>query len=230
MYGRTTLADAPFAPNHPDYRALESSFVRYPYDRRQAERLLADLGYSKGADGILIDGSGRRLVVEGRATAQIESNVKALAAISDFWQAVGVGVEQVVIPNQRTSDREYRHSRPGFEVLPTPTGNNPDHFSYFHSSQVPLASNNFVGFNRSRYSDEGLDALIDRYYATIPRADRVEILRQIARHITEQLAEMDLYFTTGHTFVGRRLRGVGGRALQATEVWNAPEWTAGAML
>ena len=39
---------------------IESAIVKYDYDPRKAMQLLAGLGYTKGSDGFLADGSGQR--------------------------------------------------------------------------------------------------------------------------------------------------------------------------
>ena len=44
-----------------------------------------------------------------------------------------------------------------------------------------------------------LDALVDRYFTTIPRPDRVEVERQIVHWQGDQLIFMGLFYVTSHT-------------------------------
>jgi peptide/nickel transport system substrate-binding protein len=222
MFGRSTVIQSPVAPNHPGYKETEASQVRYDFDPRRTALLLEELGYVRGGDGFYFDATGQRLLVENRATAQTDIQPKALTAVADYWRRAGVAVDELVVPNQRVPDREYRHSRPAFEVLSS--GNDPGNFASFHSSRIPLPANNFVGANRSRYANPELDALIDRYYVTIPWQERMQVLGQIVHHFSDRLVVMGLFFNTSRTLVGNRLVNVAVRGPFSTEAWNAHEW------
>jgi len=125
-----------------------------------------------------------------------------------------------VVPNQRVTDREYRNTRPAFELLSTSGVN----FASFHSAQAPVPQNGFVGNNRSRFQNPVNDALIERYFNTIPIPDRMEVLREIVRLQTDQVVAMGVFYSTTHMFVGNRLIGVHARGANATEAWNAQDW------
>ena len=183
MFGITQIADTTVAPNQVDYPDVESAIVRYPYDLTRTAQLLTELGYTKGADGFYVDSSGTKLEIEARATAQLDYQPKTLAAVADQWRRAGVTVDEVVVPNQRVPDREYRHTRPGFEVLGL--NNDPDNFQIFHSSRTPLPANAFNGLNRSRYMNPEYDALVDRYFETIPRPERIQVERDIVHHLSD---------------------------------------------
>jgi peptide/nickel transport system substrate-binding protein len=220
--GMAGIADSTVSPNQREYRDIESAIVRYPYDPRRATQLIEELGYARGPDGMFRDGAGAPLAVQNTATAQLDYQVKALSAVSDYWRRVGVTVEEIVIPNQRVGDRELRHARPGFETLGL--GNDPDYFLNFHSSRTPLPQNNFVGTNRSRYMNAEFDALIDQYFQTIPWSQRMEVLRGIVHHATDQLPFNALFYATSSTLIGNRLKNVGGRGPNSTEAWNGEQW------
>ena len=66
--------------------------------------------------------------------------------MADHWRQVGIGVDTLMIPLQRNSDREYRQTRPAFEVV-----GQPDDIYRLHSNQIPLPETRFVGGNRARY-------------------------------------------------------------------------------
>src|SRR5436309_15298404 len=52
MKGQSAVAHAFLNPQEPEYAAAESGIVRYDYDPRAAARLIEELGYSMGPDGI----------------------------------------------------------------------------------------------------------------------------------------------------------------------------------
>ena len=222
MFGITQIADTTVAPNQVDYPDVESAIVRYPYDLTRTAQLLTELGYTKGADGFYVDSSGTKLEIEARATAQLDYQPKTLAAVADQWRRAGVTVDEVVVPNQRVPDREYRHTRPGFEVLGL--NNDPDNFQIFHSSRTPLPANAFNGLNRSRYMNPEYDALVDRYFETIPRPERIQVERDIVHHLSDQLIFMGLFYTTTHTLIGNRVKGPTARGPLSSDGWNSDQW------
>ncbi len=219
--GLAPVADSIFNASHPAYKEIDANTVKYSYDPRRAVELIEGLGYSRGPDGMFRDPSGERLVVEHRTT-EADLHLKYLYAIADYWKQVGVTQESIVISRQigPAAAREYRATRPGFELTRYPTN-----LDQFHSSETPLPSNNFVGNNRSRYMSAELDGLIERYYATVPMAPRTQILASIVHHMTENLTVMGIHHATQVDLVTDRLSNVlpvnseNGRL-----TWNVHEW------
>lgn len=74
-----------------------------------------------------------------------------------------------------------------------------------------------------RYVNLEWDALLDRYYSTIPRPDRMQVLRQIVHHITDQLVMMGLTYEASSYLVTNRLQGYHGYTTE-TQAWNAYAW------
>ena len=218
--GLTPVAHNVVRPTDADYEATQSSVVRYEYDPAQAIQMITNIGYTRASDGLFRNSSAQSLIVEAWATDQTAIQPKALLSVADYWRRVGVGVETNVVPNQRVADREYRNTRPAFEVLSSSAGS----FTVFHSSQVPLPQNSFTGNNRSRYANPELDALIDQYFRTIPRVERAQIVGRIVHELTDQVAVIGIAFSTSHGFIGQRLVNVHARGTRSTEGWNAHEW------
>jgi peptide/nickel transport system substrate-binding protein len=222
LYGKTTVADTSVGPNERDFKDIESAIPRYPYDPQRVTQLIGELGYTRGADGMLEDGARQRLTIEARSNNQLDTQVKALAIVSDYWKRSGVTVDEVIYGLQRVADREYRHTRPGFEILGF--GLDPESFANFHSKQTPLPETGFLGQNRTRYQNAEYDALVDSYFVTIPRLARLDVLRRIVQHFGEQLILLPLAYTTNHVAIGSRLRNVTSRGPNRTEGWNAEQW------
>ncbi len=222
LFGKTGTLDSTVAPNDGDFKDIESAIVRYPYDPQRAAQLMGDLGYTRGSDGMLQDASRQRLTIEARSNNQLDTQVKALAVVGDYWRRAGVNVDEMIYGLQRVADREYRHTRPGFEVLGF--GNDPESFANFHSRQTPLPETGFLGQNRTRYQNPEYDALVDSYFVTIPRPARMEVLRKIVQHFGEQLILLPLAYTTNHVAIGIRIKNLGGRGPNRTEGWNAEQW------
>lgn len=95
----------------------------------------------------------------------------------------------------------------------------------YHSSNTPLPENGFrVTGNNARYRSAELDALLERYITTIPRAERVQTLGQIVRHQTDLLTVMGLVYDVDITLYHGRIANVRSRGDRATQAWNAHEW------
>ena len=92
----------------------------------------------------------------------------------------------------------------------------------FHSSKTPLLENNYTGTNRSRYTNPAFDALIDRYFTTIPRAERLDLVRQIVNHMTDWVTMPSLFYSEDATLIGSRLAQISARYTNVA--WNAQEW------
>ncbi len=217
--GLALVAHAVISPDLREYPEVEGSAVRYDYDPRRAEEMISGLGYSKGADGLFADNSGRKLAAQIRSTTLTENN-KAMLSVADYWQRAGVDMDRHTIPLARTQDAEYRATFPGFELIRQPRL---EVVTRIHSPRARLPENNFRatgGFNYPRYLNPEFDAVIDRFYTTVPWEPRMEALRQIVHHATDQILVMGMFYSTEANMVNGRLVNV-----LPTRAWNADEWT-----
>lgn len=223
--GQGSIADSYVDPHVPLYDLVEPSVVKYPYDPREAAQLMEGLGYAKRPDGFLYDSAGHKLVVELRYPTQNDIHAKTTGPVADDWQRLGVAVEQVPIPIQRTLDREYRAQFPGFQLVERVNSLAITDIWRFHSSQVPLPENGFraAGFE-SRYRHPELDTFLDRYATTVPMPDRMAALAGLIHHQTANLSQLPLFYGADPTLISNRLLNVTARGADFTQAWNAHEW------
>lgn len=224
MSGMSAVAHSWLRPNQPEYREIEErNVVRYEFDPARGAALLDGLGYSRGSDNFYRDGSGQRLSVEIRTTAGDDIRDKTMFTLVDFWQRVGVGVDPVVIPRQFAADLEYRATFPAFELVRNP--NDVRGTRTLHSRYIALPENNFrVTGNRSRYVNAEMDALVDRYFTTIPKDERRQVMGQIVHRVSDQLVLMGMFYASAPTLVSNRLPNVTAGSEGAAQGWNAHEW------
>jgi peptide/nickel transport system substrate-binding protein len=218
--GLMPVAHSYVSPAQPEYRAIESSIVRYDYDPRRAAQLIEGLGYAKGPDGIYRDAANERLSVEIRTTAGDDLRDKMLFSLANEWPKLGIAVDPVIIPRQRAEDREYRAARPAFEMVRQPNDLSEGALQRLTSSEAALPENNFRGQNRVRYMNPEYDALVDRYLATIPTNDRLAVVSQLVRHISEQVPILGLLYDAQPMLVATRLVNVDAD----TKGRNAHDW------
>jgi peptide/nickel transport system substrate-binding protein len=223
MHGYTGVADGYIGPTDPEYPFVSSAFIKYEYDLRKASQMIQDLGYSRGSDGFFRDASGQRLEVESRANANQDLNAKIVLSVADTWQQAGVGVNTLLVPSQQAADRAFAATFPSFSTIGQ--SRYLERLRFRHSGQTPLPSNNYVGNNASRYQNAEWDALIDRYYVTIPMQERYEVIRQLLRHLTENLPFMALFYDSDQLLVNNRIENIiESEALGATQAWNSYLW------
>lgn len=227
MYGVSLVAHSFMDPGQPAYKDIEDRYVvRYEHDPRKAAQMIEDFGYTKDAAGVYQSpaSEGGPLTLELLVSASQEINVKSMFAVADYWQRVGITVKRNVEPTQMsgTERRVSEATRPGFFL--TRQGGDTANFSRLYSSEAPTAENNHVGNNASRYMNRDMDALLDRYYVTIPTTERREIIGQIIHQISDQLIMLPLFYGAEPVVIGNRLANVGTRTPSATQAWNAQDW------
>ncbi len=217
-----TVAHFFLAPSEPEYAEWTPGIVTYEYDPRRATQEIEALGYIRGGEGFLRDAAGQRLNVEIR-TVSTDINQKIMLTLADAWQRIGVGVELNVIPPQRQRDLPYRATFPAFDMQRQPSQVDTLYNLYSYESRLP--ETNFIGRNYSRYTSPQLDGLLDRYFTTVAWPARMEVGKQIAQHVTDQLIWLDLFYDAQPVMVSARLKNVRvGKAASAQDSWNANEW------
>lgn len=221
LLGRSSIAHSFLFPGQAQYQAIEARLSRYDYDPRRAAQMLEALGYSRAGDGMFRDSAGQPLSVELR-TYTVDVNQKATLTVADFWQRVGVAVTPNVMSPQAAQNNEYVFTYPAF-ILQRYTSD-VGGLRNLHSSRTPLPENNFRSGNVSRYVNAEFDALLDRYFSTIPLNERTEVLGQIIFHIADQLTQMGLFFDAEPTVLSGRLQNVAARWPSSTQAWNAHQW------
>jgi len=139
------------------------------------------------------------------------------------WQEVGLATEPVIVPAARRQDFEWRFSFPAFDLRRQPLTFNELH-DKFHSSKFPLAETNWRGGNYGRYRNAEIDRLVETHAVTIPTNQRMEIFRQIVRHVSDQVVIIGLFYDVEVTVTSSRLRNVPTRSGAFGETWNVHEW------
>jgi peptide/nickel transport system substrate-binding protein len=224
QFGMTAVGHTFVSPKEPEYRALESSIVKYDYDQRRAAQMLEELGYTKGPDGVLRDRAGQKLTVQTRTSLGDELQEKTMYAAGDDWRRLGVDIDVHLVPPQRAADAPYRATFPAFDVKRQ--AGTLAYAANFHSNRVALPENNYlVSGNNSRYRNPALDAAIDRYFTTIPMGPRLEAAAQVVNHISDQVAWMGMFHQTDPHVLANRIRNVTiPEASGATLLYNVHEW------
>lgn len=221
MHGLSDVAHSSVPPVEPEYQHIQAMIVRYDYDPRRASQMIEELGYRKGSDGMFQEAAGKPLSIQVMAT-QDDANAKPQFAVLDYWKTIGITPEAEIVTQQRQRDLAYRANFRSF-ALQAGVGYGSDGVNGLLSREARTAERNFVGGNYIRLMNPDVDALVERYFTTIPFNDRMQVLSQIVRYTTENVVWMPLYWRVLPTLMHERVAEVNTIG-EGNQWWNAHLW------
>lgn len=212
-------ADSWFPPHHVLRPQVESAIPQLPYNAALAQQLLTQAGWVKDAGGVLrhqSTGQPFRILTWNTQSSGAEREMNAIA---DSWKAVGIEMEQYIVPSALLNDREARAKLPGVGitgsgVLPTVTR--------WQTKNSTAAENRWTGSNRGGYSNRTADALVDRLQVTIPTNERVALHRQILQEMMGDVVIMPLFWDLDPILLLKHVRGVDSATGSVN--YNVLEW------
>ena len=205
------------APTGPEFEAVKHGIVDYAYDPRRANLLLEGLGFVRGSDGMLRDEAGRELSIQVWTSGGDDVYERTTLAVADYWKRVGVTAEPRIVPPSR--DASIMANRPAFFITRLRT----ELDTRFLSSQVPTPENSYRGSNDARYASPELDTLINRYFVSVRRPERLNTLAEIVRHLSENVVVIHLFHNVVPQMKNQRLQNVVPRTVRA-RVLDAHLW------
>ncbi|MBM2811721.1 MAG: hypothetical protein HW416_2480 [Chloroflexi bacterium] len=223
QYGLVPVAHSFVNPTESVYKQIEPGIVSYDLDPRRATQLLEEVGFTRAGDGFFRDASGERITLQVRTSGDDDTHEAAVYSVADYLKNLGIVTEPFIIPQALRDDREFNSTYPGLRVWRLP--NDLWTLDRYTSKNAPVPENRFAGGNRSRYMNADFDRLVERYLVTIPEGERVGVLGQIVRQMTDQVTALGLWYNTETIMIGNRLRNVTNKKTGgANQAWNAHEW------
>jgi peptide/nickel transport system substrate-binding protein len=215
-------ADSFMPSNHGYRKDVESAIPQYAYNTAAATRALADLGWTRGADGTIRDGSGAPLTFQLWATRNARSE-KELPIIADGWRQMGMQVEERLQPPAIVRDPETWHRFPGIEIIAQlSTSFWKDRID---SREAAGPQNRWNGTNFGGYANPAVDQILDRLSVTIPRAERIPLMRQLLQESVTDMAVMPLYWDPDPLFTLAKVKNVPmPAAITQVHTWNVYDW------
>jgi peptide/nickel transport system substrate-binding protein len=216
--GISPVADSWFSPSDPLRPEVEPWIPQFPFDPSRATTLLAQAGWSKGADGQLARPPiGERFDVQ--LTARGPRDAKEQHIIADNWKAVGASVDLYNIPPALQSDREHVSTLPGAWLATLQI----EHLTTdrFHSRSITSAATRWTGNNRGGYSNLRVDSVLDRLTAAIAQRDRLNLYRELLVEEMGDLPLLMLYWEGDILLVVKGVKNVRGGG---NSTWNVFDW------
>lgn len=214
------VADSWFSPTDAIRPQVESSIPQFPYDPARAASLLSTAGWTRGADGLLVNQQGERF--ELQLTARGLRDAKEQLIIADNWKAVGAQLDLYDMPPALQADREVTSTLPGAWLATIQIY----HFitDRFHTKTITSPANRWTGTNRGGYSNPRVDTLLEKLTATIPPGERIAIYRDLLQQEMGDLPTMVLYWEGDIVLAQKGIKGIENARGGGDGTWNFAEW------
>ena len=173
-----------------DYVESSAFPWNFSHDLRRAQQLMAEAGWTKGADGVLVhSASSERFdyqVLIRRGTDWEKEN----SIIRDDLKALGINLDLHTLTTSEERDQKFIATKPGAaNVTAGGTGRR------YYSKDIPQESNNWSGgSNRGRWADPRMDTLIERIEVAVRDADARTAYREYMDHVMGQVVFWPFYW------------------------------------
>jgi len=202
-------------------RDLDRGVVKYPYDLKRSEELMAEAGFTRGADGVYASPS------EGRFSPEVKTNAgvtfeSEMSVLASGWRSAGFDFQETVNPAALVQDAQVRAVFPGFYIFSQGLGEQA--LVDYNTNGIPRAENRWVGSNRGGWTNPEFDRLAGAVNATLDRNQRAQTFVEMGRLFSEELPVIPLYFQPSVTAFANSLTGPAPVAPDTAIDWNLHEW------
>jgi peptide/nickel transport system substrate-binding protein len=222
--GAGVIVESLLPPNHPYGPLAEPATIKYPYDLRQAERLMSEAGLVRTGDGAYSHPVEGRFAPELRtnASSQNEAEVQVLA---DAWRKGGFAFTEAITPTALVSDNEFRATTSGLYIFSGGASGGLDSLlRTYNIDSIARPETRWSGGNRGGWANEEYSRLVPTYDATLDQGERARIAAQLVRIFTDQLPAIPMAFNASVTIFGAKLRGPAPVAFATQVPWNLHTW------
>ncbi len=177
--GKAAVANSILSPIEASY---DAKVKQWPYDPARARALLAEAGYTKGADGILVAADGTRLSLDLLVSSGIRINELLQQVLQSQLRQVGIDIvareEPVRVLLGETARKRLFSGMMMFSWTP-----GPDAVPYFNydSARIPKQGNAFGGGNYTGYSNPGMDTMLTEAMEQLDLGKRQALWNEIRR-------------------------------------------------
>jgi peptide/nickel transport system substrate-binding protein len=220
LEGDGIMLDSPVSPHSIWAAAADRGAVKYLFDVRRSEQLMAEAGFVKGSDGIYISPS------EGRLSFEVKGNAGATEPVLSFlaagWRKVGFEAQESVLPAALGQNPEVRATYPGTFFFQQNCCESA--LLGFTSASVGTAENRWAGGNRSGWHDPEYDVLASALAKTLERGERERHIARLVQILTDQVQSINVQNVTQPWLYGKDVRGLTLVPPEANMSWNIHEW------
>jgi len=182
---------------------------KYPYDPKQAAKLLNEAGWTQRRRGIRHNKQGKPLRLEIMTTAGNRSRELVQQVLQSQWKAAGIDVRIKNQParvffGQTVTERKFTGlamyawiSAP--ESVPRTT---------LHSAHIPTEDNNYAGQNYTGFKNQEMDDLLEVIETELDRDKRRVLWHKLQTIYARELPVLPLYFRANPFIIPKWLTGI----------------------
>ena len=224
LEGEGMVADAMVPPTVGYWTAVERAVTKYPYfDPRQSEQLMSEVGFAKGADGIYARPGDGRFSLEFRGVAEGQE-AQDSTIMADYLRRAGFDASLNLLTRaQRVASEELQTLYPALS-----TNNNTLRadmgMTKLATSQMATPENQWLGSNKTGYSNPRFDAHYAAWNVSLDRGERDQHMVEMARIVSLDLPTLPLYLNFEVIAHVANLHGPLVRAPRTVKHTNVNEW------
>lgn len=215
LKGYGQIATGPIHPALGDYYNAE--VTTYGYDLDQAAQLLADAGWTKGDDGILVNAAGERFTILFNGPKGYPVLEQLLTYAQQQYQGLGIEVT-LEIPEWSVHLEKYHNLEYDLLVQWWITPPDPDIYDHYHSESPS---------NWWAYKNPDLDARIVEARSQADPAARVAGVHEIQAFLAEDLPVIYLYYQREIQVRSLRTQGLPEMGYRDALSWANEIWLDG---
>lgn len=211
---------------HPRDVQFDPKVRRYPFDPRQAARLLDEAGFSRrAADGVRLNAQGQRLSLDFQTTAGNRTRELVQQALLSQWRELGIETLVKNEPARLFFGETMRQRRfTGLAMYAWISAPESTPRTQMHSQNIPTAANNWAGQNYPGYFNADMDRLIESIEGELD-ANRRKALWAIYQNLyANELPVLPLFFRADVFVLPRPLQGVRPTGNQFPSTHWIPGW------
>lgn len=225
FHGVEPVIHGPMSPRRPQAPRADQVVMKYDFSLARAQALLEEAGWRRGSDGVLVNGRGERLAIEGRGGSSGDE-AKLQAATISYWNTIGVETTVNNLDSRVANTEEYRNRWPGANwgshnvVIE-------DWSDRFANAALPTENNRWVGNNVSRWSTPEKEAVLQELERALDPRRWEDLTVEFVRLFSLELPHLPLKGSSEVTTVRRGISNVQTRIESGGEnsrAWNVHEW------
>jgi peptide/nickel transport system substrate-binding protein len=191
-------------PIRPGTWAHTDAVPRFAYDPEKAKALLAEAGWKdRDGDGLVEDRDGKPFTLTIRTNQGNDERKKIAEIVQQRLKDIGIQADIQLIEWAAFIKEFVKPRRFEVIVLGLGTGNDPDQFVVWHSSQRGPDQ-----MNRTGYANPEVDQLLEAGRQSCVQKDRVHSYHRIQEILAEDLPMVFLFNRDSLPVVTSRIRGV----------------------
>jgi peptide/nickel transport system substrate-binding protein len=218
--GEGIIAETMIASTMDYYPLAERTMTKYAYDPRRSEQLMAEAGFTRGADGMYQGPDGRfSPEVKTNASAEFETELGAMAAI---WRQNGFDFQEAVLPAAQAQNPQIRATFSGLYTHSSGLGE--PALIEQTTARIPGLDNRWQGGNRGGWSNAEYDRLAEAFNTTLDRGERARQIAEMVRISSQEAFAISLFFAAQPMVHAAALKGPTLVAPGSVMGWDIHKW------